>query len=356
MGMGLGVPYDEVEKGPDISSIFALYLHIPNNSVLWMLAAFGPLGFLLVLSPLGLSAYYAARAHASAVSWVARLGAVASLAGIFGFVLQAWGDMGTRSWTTRHPRQRGHRRRVQVRARLPAPLVNLTQPPHTQPGVSLERRTEDRRTADAEVHLLARARARDEPRARSRVERAGAGADRGLRPRPLRHRARTAHDVGLDGLRVVDARALPAEARPELLAKLSNTDRAVVLVDCPEQSVLATLLCASADALLLLAHQDDGPGRRKRRGDPLSPGEVSRQLSADRRTTMKRVLIGAICAAALCACGPAEKTQPPKPTQVSAADPAISYEGRFEWASTEGPLYELPAARSPSASPALRSK
>src|SRR5690349_4537228 len=60
-----------------------------------------------------------------------------------------------------------------------------------------------------------------------------------------------------DGLRVVDARSLPAEARPELLAKLSNTDRAVVLVDCPEQSVLATLLCASADALLLLAHQDE---------------------------------------------------------------------------------------------------
>lgn len=99
-GLGLGMPYDEVEKGPDISGIFPLYRHIPHNSVLWMIVAFGPLGFLMLLTPFGLSAYYAVRSHRMAVTWVSRLAAVASLAGIFGFFLQAWGDMGTRSWTT----------------------------------------------------------------------------------------------------------------------------------------------------------------------------------------------------------------------------------------------------------------
>lgn len=99
-GIGLGTPFDEVERGPDISRLFALYLHIPHNSVLWMLAAFGPLGFAMLLSPFGVAAYYAARSHARAVTWGARVAAVTALACIFGFFLQSWGDMATRSWTT----------------------------------------------------------------------------------------------------------------------------------------------------------------------------------------------------------------------------------------------------------------
>lgn len=60
-----------------------------------------------------------------------------------------------------------------------------------------------------------------------------------------------------DALRVIDARGLPADARPELLARMQGANRTVVLVDPPEGSVLSTLLCADADALLLLAHQDE---------------------------------------------------------------------------------------------------
>lgn len=59
-----------------------------------------------------------------------------------------------------------------------------------------------------------------------------------------------------ESLRVVDARGLPADTRPELLAKLLSSNRSVVLVDPPEHSVLATLMCSDADALLLLVRQD----------------------------------------------------------------------------------------------------
>ena len=60
-----------------------------------------------------------------------------------------------------------------------------------------------------------------------------------------------------EGVKLIDARGLPADARPELLAKLSPASRWVVLVDPPEENVLATLLCGDADALLLLVRKGE---------------------------------------------------------------------------------------------------
>src|SRR5205823_14279352 len=42
LGTGLGHEYEEVVRGPDISSSFALYRYIPHNSVLWLMSAAGP--------------------------------------------------------------------------------------------------------------------------------------------------------------------------------------------------------------------------------------------------------------------------------------------------------------------------
>lgn len=58
-------------------------------------------------------------------------------------------------------------------------------------------------------------------------------------------------------LRVVDARGMSPEARPELHEQLEGCERAVLLVDPPRESILSTLLCVDADALILLVAADD---------------------------------------------------------------------------------------------------
>ncbi|MFL5319665.1 MAG: O-antigen ligase family protein [Myxococcaceae bacterium] len=100
LGMGFGRPYIERVVGPDIASIFALYRYIPHNSVLWLLAVFGPLGFLTLLLPLSLGTYYAVRAHLGSADWRERVACACAIACVFGWLAQAFGDMGTESWTT----------------------------------------------------------------------------------------------------------------------------------------------------------------------------------------------------------------------------------------------------------------
>src|SRR5439155_17948960 len=100
LGMGLGQPYEEVVKGPDISQSFALYRYIPHNSILWMMMAGGPLGFFLLWSPFVVGMYLAARAHRLARTPRERLAALSALCAQILFLVQAYGDMGTQNWST----------------------------------------------------------------------------------------------------------------------------------------------------------------------------------------------------------------------------------------------------------------
>ncbi len=100
LGTGLGTPYDEVVKGPDISKSFALYRYIPHNSVLWLMTAGGPLGFFLLWSLFVVGIYLAARAYRSATLPVERMAALSALCAQLLFLVQAWGDMGTQNWST----------------------------------------------------------------------------------------------------------------------------------------------------------------------------------------------------------------------------------------------------------------
>jgi hypothetical protein len=100
LGMGLGRPYEEVEKGPDISGAFALWRHIPHNSVLWMMAAGGPLGFPLLWAPFLVGMYLAARSHRFARTPLERMSALGAMCSLLLFLIQAYGDMGTQNWST----------------------------------------------------------------------------------------------------------------------------------------------------------------------------------------------------------------------------------------------------------------
>ena len=100
LGTGLGHPYEEVVKGPDISKSFALYRYIPHNSVLWMMTAGGPLGFFLLWSLFVTGIYLAARSYRRAARPADRIAALAALCAQLLFLVQAWGDMGTQSWST----------------------------------------------------------------------------------------------------------------------------------------------------------------------------------------------------------------------------------------------------------------
>lgn len=99
LGRGLGHPYVEAVKGPDISHEFALYRYIPHNDVLWMLTAGGPLGFFLLWSLFATGIFLAARSYRFASTPLHRCAAIASLCAQALFLIQAWGDMGTQNWS-----------------------------------------------------------------------------------------------------------------------------------------------------------------------------------------------------------------------------------------------------------------
>jgi hypothetical protein len=100
VGTGLGQEYEEVVKGPDISREFALYRYIPHNSVLWLMSMAGPIGFFLIWSMFGVGAFLAARAYRFATDPADRVAALTALCAQLLFLIQAYGDMGTQSWST----------------------------------------------------------------------------------------------------------------------------------------------------------------------------------------------------------------------------------------------------------------
>jgi hypothetical protein len=98
-GGGFGHPYLEVVHIEDISRDYEFYKYIPHNSLLGLLAVGGLVGFCVVLSPLVVSVYLASAAWTRSDP-EGRIAALSAIAGVFAFLLQAFGDMGTQSWST----------------------------------------------------------------------------------------------------------------------------------------------------------------------------------------------------------------------------------------------------------------
>ena len=100
IGTGWGHPYVEAVHADDISKAFAQYRFIAHNSVLWIWSIGGMIGFTLIWLPIATGVFLAARARAFATTPHERAVAYGALATFVAFVIQAWADMGTQSWTT----------------------------------------------------------------------------------------------------------------------------------------------------------------------------------------------------------------------------------------------------------------
>jgi hypothetical protein len=93
LGPGLGQPFAEVVKLPDIS-FFHEYRYMPHNSILGLWAFCGPFGFSgLMLTPI-VGIYLASVAYRRASNAPDRIAAFMALAMIVMFLIHCWGDIG----------------------------------------------------------------------------------------------------------------------------------------------------------------------------------------------------------------------------------------------------------------------
>jgi len=95
MGNGWGYEYNEVVRAFDISTVFEQYKFIAHNSILWLIAIGGMVGFALLWVPFAVAFFLGIRAYRSATDWMDKTSASTALAVLSMFVVQAWGDMGT---------------------------------------------------------------------------------------------------------------------------------------------------------------------------------------------------------------------------------------------------------------------
>jgi hypothetical protein len=94
-GTGWGYEYTEIVQAFDISTVFAQYRFIAHNSILWLVAIGGMVGFTLLWVPFSVAVFLGVRAYRSSTDWMDRTSASTALAVLGTFVVQAWGDMGT---------------------------------------------------------------------------------------------------------------------------------------------------------------------------------------------------------------------------------------------------------------------
>jgi hypothetical protein len=99
VGSGWGHEYVEISVAYNIAHVFPQYRYIAHNSVLWLWSIGGLVGFTLLWLPVAAGAFLAARAHAFATTPLDRGVAYGALATYAAYVVQAWADMGTQSWT-----------------------------------------------------------------------------------------------------------------------------------------------------------------------------------------------------------------------------------------------------------------
>jgi hypothetical protein len=98
-GSGWGHPYAEVSVAYDVSTFFEQYRFVAHNSVLWLLSVGGLIGFTALWLNLGLGIFFARRSHYLARTPAERMVAYTAIVLIVIYMLQAWADMGTQSWT-----------------------------------------------------------------------------------------------------------------------------------------------------------------------------------------------------------------------------------------------------------------
>ena len=97
-GSGLGHPYSEHIYTYRIDHVFEQYNFMPHNSVLWLLAVGGILGFVGLWGFLPLVVWISARAYKKASRLSERIAALGGVAVVVSYMIQAWGDMGVHSW------------------------------------------------------------------------------------------------------------------------------------------------------------------------------------------------------------------------------------------------------------------
>jgi O-antigen ligase len=93
VGAGVGVPFDEVVKLPDISHIYAFYRHNPHNSFLWVWMTMGGVGLFLFLLAFASAGARATRGFLRASDPFARLALFLCLANALRYLLFCQGDM-----------------------------------------------------------------------------------------------------------------------------------------------------------------------------------------------------------------------------------------------------------------------
>lgn len=97
LGQGFGFPYREAVRSVDLSEFMPLYKFIPHNSVLWMWAAAGTIGFIFLWMARVAGTFFAARAYRRAEGTVERASALAAVGMIAVCMSADWGDMGAKS-------------------------------------------------------------------------------------------------------------------------------------------------------------------------------------------------------------------------------------------------------------------
>lgn len=99
LGSGFGHEYKELTHMEGLESIFPAYRYVAHNSVLWLEAVGGFVGFTAFWMLLPAVGYFAARSHRFATSPVDRAAALTALSVVPTVAAHAYGDMGLVSWT-----------------------------------------------------------------------------------------------------------------------------------------------------------------------------------------------------------------------------------------------------------------
>jgi hypothetical protein len=97
-GSGFGHEYSEFVQAYRVDHIFAQYLYIAHNSVLWLISQVGWLGFAFIWVAFPTAVLIAVRVLRNARSHTDMLIGFATVVAILTYLLQAWGDMGFQSW------------------------------------------------------------------------------------------------------------------------------------------------------------------------------------------------------------------------------------------------------------------
>ncbi|MCL2626732.1 MAG: hypothetical protein FWD46_07970, partial [Cystobacterineae bacterium] len=96
--LGFGHKFEEPIVLPDISFVMPTYQFHPHNTILWMWTIGGLFGFTAMFLPVIALIFLAARAYPLTRHPVDRTAIFTALSFVITYLMQCWGDMGTRSY------------------------------------------------------------------------------------------------------------------------------------------------------------------------------------------------------------------------------------------------------------------